>query len=163
LKAVLGNWVISGITTFQSGFPFTPGFSTTDGADITGSDEGARIDVIGDPHLPKSERTFSRNFKTEMFARPAKGSFGNAGVGILRGPGINNWDIAISKRIPVAGEQRYFQFRGEFFNAWNHTQFSGLDTTARFDPAGKQVNPNFGAYTSARDPRRIQLSLRFMF
>jgi len=163
LRAFLGNWVVSGITTFQSGFPFTPGFSTTDGADITGSEEGARINVIADPHLPKSQRTFYRNFRTEAFARPAKGTFGNAGVGILRGPGINNWDLAISKRIPVAGEQRYFQFRGGFFNAWNHTQFSGLDTTARFDPAGNQVNPNFGAYTSARDPRRIQLSLRFMF
>ena len=160
----LDNWQISGINTFATGTPFTPGFSTTDGADITGSGEGARIVVTGSPKLDKSERTFARNFNTGVFARPARGTFGNAGVGILRNPGINNWDLSVSKRVPVgAGEQRYFQFRAEFFNAWNHTQFSGYDTTARFDPSGNQTNSNFGALTGAREPRRIQFSLRFMF
>ncbi len=163
LSLILGNWQISGITQFQSGYPFTPGFSTTDAVDLTGSNEGARITVLGDPRLPKSERTFFRNFKTEMFARTAVRDFGNAGIGLLRGPGINNWDIAVSKRIPVAGEQRYFQFRAEFYNAWNHTQFAGIDSSARFNPQGQQINANFGAYNSARDSRRIQLSLRFMF
>jgi hypothetical protein len=163
ISAVLGNWQIAGITSFLSGTPFLPGFSTSDGQDITGSAEGARIDVVGDPNLPKSERTFERNFNTAAFARPAKGTFGNAGVRILRNPGVNNWDISVSKRIPLADEQRYFQLRGEFFNAWNHTQFSGYDSTARFDAAGKQINANFGAYNAARDPRKVQLSLRFMF
>jgi hypothetical protein len=164
LDAVLGGWQISGITSFVSGGTFRPGFSTTDGADITGSAEGARIDITGNPYLPKSERTFARNFKTEVFARPATRTFGNAGIGILRGPGINNWDFTVSKRVPLGlGESRYIQFRSEFYNAFNHTQFSGLDTTARFDPAGAQVNANFGAYTSARDGRRIQFSLRLMF
>lgn len=163
LSLLFGNWQISGITQFQSGYPFTPGFSTTDAVDLTGSNEGARITVLGDPRLPKSERTFFRNFKTEMFARTPVRGFGNAGIGLLRGPGINNWDLSVSKRVPVAGEQRYFQFRAEFYNAWNHTQFSGIDSTARFNPQGQQINANFGAYNSARDPRRIQLSLRFMF
>jgi hypothetical protein len=163
VSLILGNWVVSGITSFQSGFPFTPGFSTTDAVDLTGSNEGARITVLGDPRLPKSERTFYRNFKTEMFARTPVRDFGNAGIGLLRGPGINNWDIAVSKRVPVAGEQRYFQFRAEFYNAWNHTQFSSIDSGARFNPQGQQINANFGAYNGARDPRRIQLSLRFMF
>ena len=49
--------------------------------------EGARIVVTGDPYLSKSERTFFRNFRTEAFARPVRGEFGNVGVGILRGPG----------------------------------------------------------------------------
>jgi hypothetical protein len=164
LDGVMGGWQLSGITSFIAGTPFTPGFSTTDGADITGSSEGARINVIKDPYLPKGERTFSTNFRTDAFARPATRDFGNAGVDILRGPGINNWDVTVSKRIPIGlGEQRYFQFRAEFYNAFNHTQFSGLNTTARFDPTGAQVNANFGAYTSARDPRRIQMSLRLMF
>ena len=131
--------------------------------DLTGSSEGVRVTVLGDPRLPKSERTYFRNFKTEVFARTPARDFGNAGIGLLRGPGVNNWDLHVSKRIPVYGEQRYFQFRAEFYNAWNHTQFSGYDATARFNPAGQQINANFGAYSSARDPRRIQLSLRFMF
>lgn len=159
---VLDGWHVSGITSLVSGAPFTPGFTTTDGQDITGSSEGARIDVIGNPHLNKSERTFYRNFNTAAFARPALRSFGNAGVSILRGPGVNNWDVAIAKRIPLRSEKRYLRFRAEFFNAWNHTQFSGLDTTARFDPAGAQVNPTFGAFTSARPPRIIQLTARLV-
>ncbi len=163
VNGVFGDWQVSGITTFMSGSPFTPGMSLSDGADLTGSDEGARITVLGDPTLSKGEKTFSRTFKTEMFARTAPRSFGNAGVNILRGPGINNWDMSVSKRVPVHGEQRYFQFRSEFYNAFNHTQFSGVDSGARFDASGKQINGNFGAYNGARDPRRIQLSLRFMF
>jgi hypothetical protein len=130
--------------------------------DLTGSAEGSRITVLGDPRLAKSERTFFRNFKTEMFARTPVRDFGNAGIGLLRGPGVNNWDLSVNKRIPVT-EGRSFQLRGEFYNAFNHTQFSGIDTGARFDPSGKQINANFGTYNGARDPRRIQLSLRFMF
>ncbi len=163
LDVVLGGWQISGITSFVSGAGITPGFSTTDGADITGSGEGARINIIKDPYLPKSERTFARNFRTDAFARPASRDFGNCGIRPLRGPGINNWDVSLSKRVPLYGERRYVQFRAEFFNAFNHTQFSSMDTTARFDPAGSQVNTNFGAFNGARDPRRIQLSFRLMF
>jgi len=129
-KWMFDNWQISGITSFISGAPFTPGFTTVDGADITGSAEGARIDVIGNASLPKSERTFYRNFNTDAFARPAAKSFGNAGVNILQGPGINNWDINVGKRMPLFSESRFIQFRSEFFNAFNHTQFSGLNTTA---------------------------------
>jgi hypothetical protein len=160
---ILDNWQLSGMTTFTSGAPITPSFSTTDGQDITGSTEGARISVVGDPHLPKTERTFYRNFNTSAFVRTPQGSFGNAGVGILRGPGVNNWDLAVTKRVPLFSEGRYVQFRTELFNAFNHTQFSSIFSGARFDAAGNQVDPNFGAYSGDRPPRIIQLSLRVVF
>jgi hypothetical protein len=160
---VLDNWQISGITSFISGAPFTPGFSLVDAADLTGSYENARITVVGDAKLPDDQRTFFRNFNTEAFARTAPRDFGNAGVNILRGPGINNWDINITKRVPLFSESRYIQFRTELFNAWNHTQFSSLFTTARFDAQGRQVDPNFGAFSDARTPRTIQLSLKVVF
>jgi hypothetical protein len=160
---VLDNWQVSGVTSFVSGAPFTPGFSTTDGQDLTGSGEGARITVVGDPRLEKSEKTFYRNFNTEAFARTSLRSFGNAGVGILRGPGVNNWDLTIARQFPLKSDQRYLQFRTGLFNAWNHTQFSGLDTTARFNPAGQQTNPTFGAFTSARNARIMQLSAKLVF
>ena len=163
LRWVLDDWQISGITSFISGGPFTPSFSTTDGQDITGSTEGARITVVGDPKLDKSQKTFYRNFNTDVFRRTPQRSFGNCGLNILRGPGVNNWDIAISKRVPLGAEQRYIQFRTELFNAWNHTQFSGLDSSFRFNPQGVNQNANTGAYTSARPPRIIQLSLRIAF
>jgi hypothetical protein len=118
---------------------------------------------VGDPRLDKSERDFFRNFNTDVFRRTTKGDFGNAGLGLLRGPGINNWDVSITKRMPLFSESRYVQFRTEMFNAWNHTQFSGYYTGARFDASGRQTDPNFGAYSSAHPPRTIQLSLRVIF
>jgi hypothetical protein len=162
-KWVLDNWQVSGITSFMSGNPFTPGIATTDGQDISGSTDAARVTVIGDPRLDKSEKTIYRTFNTAAFARTPQRSFGNAGVGILYGPGINNWDLAVSKRFPLFSERRFVQFRTEMFNAWNHTQFSGQNSTARFDKNGVQTDPNFGAYTSALKPRNIQLSLKLVF
>src|SRR5262249_6200664 len=162
-KWVFDNWQVSGITSFISGNPFTPGFTTVDGQDTTGSTDGARITVTGDPRLDKSERTFGRNFKTEVFRRTPQGSFGNAGVSLLYGPGINNWDLAISKRFALFSERRYVQFRTEMFNAFNHTQFSDVNSMARFDRNGVQTDPNFGAYTAAYKPRNIQLSLKAVF
>ena len=160
---VLDNWQISGVTSLISGAPFTPGFSTTDGADITGSSESARVNVVGNPAISKGDKTFDRNFDTSVFRRPAKGDFGNIGVNTLRGPGVNNWDIAISKRFPLRSEQRLLQFRTEMFNTWNHTQFSALNSTARFDAAGNQIDSTFGSFTAARTPRIIELSLKFYF
>ena len=160
---VLDDWQISGLTSFVSGYPFTPGFSTSDGQDITGSAEGARITVIGDPTLSKGEKTFYRNFNTAAFARTPQRSFGNAGVNILRGPGVNNWNLAVSKRVPLGSEERFVQFRTELFNAFNHTQFTSMATSARFNASGDQIDPNFGAFTGAAAPRIIQLSLRVNF
>jgi hypothetical protein len=56
-----------------------------------------------------------------------------------------------------------FQFRAEAYNAFNHTQFSALDTGARFDAQGRQVNARFGEFTASRSPRIMQFALRFYF
>ena len=163
-KWVLDNWQISGITSFMSGNPFTPGFSPVDGQDTTGSTDGARITVTGDPRLDKSQKTFYRTFNTRRVqAHRRRAVSAMPASGILYGPGINNWDLAVSKRFPLFSERRYVQFRTELFNAWNHTQFSGQDATARFDKNGVQTDPNFGVYTSAFKPRNIQLSLKVVF
>ncbi len=164
LKAVADAWTISGVTTFMAGAPFTPTLTTTNAAEISGSEEVARITVIGNPSLDKSQKSFTQNFNTAAFGLTPVGSFGNAGVDILRGPGINNWDTALSKRIPVGlGEGRDLHFRLEAYNAFNHTQFSTLDTTARFNPAGAQVNQTFGWDTAARSARILSFALRFAF
>jgi hypothetical protein len=65
--------------------------------------------------------------------------------------------------VPLFSESRFIQFRTEMFNSWNHTQFSGQNSTARFDRNGVQTDPNFGAYTSALKARIIQLSLKVIF
>ena len=66
------------------------------------------------------------------------------------------------RKFPVT-EQRYFQFRTEFYNAWNHTQFQFVDNNARFDPAGRQVNGQFGQVIANRPPRVIQFAVAFYF
>ena len=106
---------------------------------------------------------FYCTFNTDAFRRTPLRDLGFSGQDYLYGPGVNNWDFYISKRVPLGAEQRFIQFRAELFNAWNHTQFSGLDSGLRFDPQGVNQNPNVGAYTSARDPRIIQLSLKVFF
>ena len=77
---------------------------------------------------------------------------------------MNNWDMALNKRIPIGlGEKRGLNFRVEAYNIFNHTQFSAVDSTGRFNPAGAQVNQTFGWYTAARNPRVVSLALRFAF
>jgi hypothetical protein len=131
--------------------------STADGQDVTGSSEGARITVSGRPDAGVN------GLNPAAFSRTPKGSFGNAMPGMLQGPGQNNWDLSIAKRFPLGGESRYLQFRTEIFNAFNHTQYSGIDSGFLFNPAGQQTNPTLGQYTSARTPRIIEFSLRVMF
>jgi hypothetical protein len=162
-RLILRGWQLSGITSLSSGAPLGIGFSQTVATDITGtSSQSARIVVTGDAVLPKSERTFSRNFRTDVFQVPQRGTFGNAASTLIRGPGGNNWDIAFFKTVPVA-ERFKVQFRCEMYNAFNHTQFSALDTTARFDPQGRQVNSQFGQFTAASRARYIQMALRLTF
>ncbi len=66
------------------------------------------------------------------------------------------------KNFPIR-EPLKLQFRAEMYNAFNHTQFSGVDSTARFDANGNQVNANLGKLTSVRTPRQMQMALRFTF
>jgi len=164
VKHALDDWQVSGIASFVSGAPNGIALSFNYTTDITGSPtDGARVVVLQNPVLPKSERTWNRNFNTDAFGPPAVGTFGNAPKDVIRGPGINNWDISAFKNFHVPWEKIKLQFRGEFYNAFNHTQYSAVDTSARFDRLGNQINTGFGQFTSARQPRRIQLALRATF
>jgi hypothetical protein len=162
-RHVFQGWELDGIASFVSGSPQGVGFTTTIPIDITGSPtDGARTVVTGNPVLPKSQRTFGRNFATEVFRLPAIGTYGNAAKTVFRGPGTNNFDVAIFKNFPVREKAR-IQIRSKMFNAFNHTQFSAVDTTARYDPQGNQLNSRFGQFTAAASARVIQFSLRFYY
>jgi hypothetical protein len=163
-KHVLSGWQISGITTFQSGFPLSVGFTTTTPVDITGTPSvSPRIDVVGTAVLPRGQRTVLQFFNTSVFRLPAVGTIGDAGRWAIRGPGINQWDASLVKRFRVR-EPFQVQLRAEAYNAFNHTQFTSVNTTAQFNPAtGAQVNPGFGQFTGAARPRIMQLAVRFSF
>ena len=138
-------------------------FSTTDSVNLLGGGDGGRIIVTGKAALSHADRDFLRWFNTSVFARPAKGDLGNAPKDVFRGPGFNSWDITLFKNFPIKSERRILTFRWEMYNAFNHTQYSDLNTSARFDPAGAQTNALFGTVTSARAARVMQASLRFKF
>jgi hypothetical protein len=162
-RQVFDNWQLAGFSAFVSGVPSGVSYSTTDGADITGGGDGGRIVVTGKAQLDRGDRSLLRWFNPSVFARPAKGDYGNAPKDVFRGPGIDNWDISLFKKFPIKGEARFILFRWEMYNAFNHTQFSGVDSAARFDPQGNQGNTRFGQVISTRSPRVMQASLRFTF
>jgi hypothetical protein len=160
---LLNHWQVSGIASFISGQPLPVGYSLVTPVDFTGTpDLTARIVVTGNPILPRGDRTFSRNFNPSVFREPAPGTTGNAASTVIRGPGVNNFDVALTKNVPVNDRMR-FQVRLEMYNALNHTQFSTWDTTARFDATGNQINARLGSDIAARAPREIQIGARFLF
>jgi hypothetical protein len=170
-RFVLDRWQLAGVTTLASGLPQGIGFGTSPGVDFNGGGDGERVNVLKDPQLPHGERTFERWFDTTAFEPPswdttscASMCIGNASKDPIRGPGVNNWDLAVIKVIPVKGESTYFQFRWDLYNAFNHTQFQYVDTFAFFDlNTREQLNGRFGQVTSTRPPRIMQFALSFYF
>ncbi len=158
---VFDNWEFSGVTNFSSGLPQTVSLSTTNSADITGGGDGTRAVIVGP--VPISNPGLQAWFNTSAFALPPQGYRGNAPLRPFRGPGVNNFDLNLMKNFPLRSEARHLQFLAEFNNAFNHTQYQTVNSTANFNPAGQQVNALFGQVTAARAPRVIQLSVRLMF
>ena len=89
---------------------------------------------------------------------------GNAAKDLFRLPGTSNWDISVFKNFNLARDGKVrMQFRLEMYNAFNHAQFTGVDTTARFDANRNQVNALFGSYTTAANAGRIVMGLKLNF
>jgi outer membrane receptor protein involved in Fe transport len=149
-EAVVGGWQLNGIYTWQKGFPLT-----IIAADLGGLNDSFgvnRADLIGDPST--GDHTILKWFNTAAFAQPAAGSFGSSGRNILRGPGVNNLDLALFKNFGLPGRMR-LQFRLESFNAFNHTQFNSVDTNL--------TSATFGIVNGARAGRINQLGLKVLF
>jgi hypothetical protein len=151
---VADNWELSGVTRMNSGAPITPSFSLVSYVDYAGSASATTRPSIGNPDAPLLQR-----FVRPTAPAPNVPTLGNAGRGILLGPGINNWDLSIYKRLRLT-ERFSTQLRLETYNTFNHTQFSGVDSSLRFDASGSQINALFMQPTSARPPRRVQLAVR---
>jgi hypothetical protein len=146
-KTLLGGWSYSDVTTIQGGFALDPGLSTGNAGLATRSDRVPGTSIGG----PK---TVAEWFNRAAFTAPPAGFFGTAKTGSITGPGVVSFDMALYKDFAIT-ERYIFQFRSEFFNAFNHTNFSGVSTNVG---AG-----NYGQVTSALDPRIIELALRFQF
>jgi hypothetical protein len=174
-KKLLDGWEIGGIYTYQTGVPVHLTDSSSDNS-LTGSydfEPADRPDIVGpiqtqDPH--KSGCAYGTGPGTSspctavpnqffvnpnVFVTEPLGQFGNARHNMFAGPPINNWDFTVIKR--VAFKERYsFEFRSEFFNLLNHTQF--------YNPNGDiGAGAQFGVVNLARDPRYVQFGAKLAF
>jgi hypothetical protein len=158
VKTVAGGWTVSGIVTLESGVPINIGLTggqggnalpnATNRPDLTGKISYTNSVEPGDHVIQYLNPT--------TFALPAVGSFGDLGHNAIRGPGRDNWNLSLFKSF-VFSETRgsRLEFRVETFNTWNHTQFNGVSNNFG--------SSNFGQFTSAFDPRIMQLALKLYF
>jgi hypothetical protein len=159
---ITDGWTISGITTFQTGFPLDvvdsslnsllctqpefQDFACPDHPNIAGPV------TYSDPRTTATHIWFSKS----AFSKQVAGTLGDAGRNILRGPGLNNFDFQLYKDTRITETTR-FEMRIEFYNIMNHTQF---------DPSGITTDihsSRFGRERLAHDPRLIQLAAKFYF
>jgi len=150
MSFVLGDWQVSGVLAAQTGDAIT--------VTQTSPFEGSRADYIGGRATLDDYRTTLRFLNRDAFARvplsPASGvpiRPGNAGVGLVRGPGLVNLDLGIGKDFPIQERVR-LKLRADLFNGLNHTNLSGLVTEV--------TNSNFGMLRSTRGARIIQLNAK---
>jgi hypothetical protein len=168
----LNGWAVSGITSFQSGFPIR--ITSQDDTELQSSFD---FETPGEPNLVAPFKRLNPRGPGNLGFDPNSfdscstlstdpscigdpnavqaGTIGNAPRTICCGPGINNWEIGFQKVTPL-GERTRLEFRGELFNAFNHAQF--------FQPDGNTTDgADFGRVKRARDPRLVQFALKLSF
>ena len=170
LGYITDHWQLSGITSVQSGAPFNPGCGLTSGAaGVTGGytgtpDLGQRCQVLGNPLTNVPVGTY---FNPNVFAMPALATgpnnsivgppaLGNAGggSGILSYPRITNFDMTLTKMIPLGSEKRVLKIQAQAYNVFNHSEFNGMNTGITFNPTTNQVsNATAGARIMAFSAR----------
>jgi hypothetical protein len=179
-KGVLDGWQLSGISTFLSGswtnFSYNFSGAAPNATTLTGGLGGSRPVIVCNPNLPRSERTFERQYRTECVRPPGpltdpadtlyQGTGRGAGTEDARmGLGYINHDMSLLKNFRL-GNGNVLQVRAEGYNIFNTTQYQGVNTTATFDFAtGVQTNPAFGSISGVRanSNRVFQLGVRLTF
>lgn len=193
MKAILGDWMVSGVTKYLSGAPTQPtctsnntGITSTNptltpGATAACVYTGAPLFVARDPNLPEEDQL---HFNPAAFAMAAPisatiGNFGDVPLGILRQPSFWNWDLTLQRRfpIPAGGRQVQARLQLQLYNIFNTAQFTNLDTALTFqdDPNVPGVdnlrltNTTAARYivpnngTGANPPREFGLTIRLDF
>lgn len=177
MNTVLGGWQFSGITSWQTGTPFSAvnnvNFPDNAGVAAGSIAAGSYADIVGDPNanIPKDQLA---NYgplvaNPNAFAAPRGLTFGNSGRNRLRNPGFTNFNMALFKRFAIK-ERSAFEFRAEAFNVFNHTEWAPLAGdagSAAYNGLTSATN-GFGSSTflrigAAHAPRILQLGAKFIF
>jgi hypothetical protein len=161
VRSIFGNWALSGLVAVQSGDSLTVLSGKAAGSDLSETGLAQDRGVIQGPAYGAGKCASGAvsapcvDFLSgTSFVQPQLGTFGNIGKGSLRGPGSFTWDMGLLKNF-VFSERWRLQFRAEFFNIFNRTNFN--------DPTNALNNSKFGTITSAGDPRIGQLALKLFF
>lgn len=160
MNRVAAGWSVSGISTFASGQPIQ--ISESDDRSLTGTfadtvDEPSYANNGSKLYANRNPRSQTPYFNPNYFVLEPLGQVGNAMRRFFSGPGILNTDLALQKETHIT-EKQSLQFRAEAFNIFNHAQFN--------NPSGNINNSGvggFGYVNSARDPRIMQVALKFAF
>ncbi|HET7102853.1 MAG TPA: hypothetical protein VFI20_02080, partial [Terracidiphilus sp.] len=163
---IIGGWETTGIATFQKGFPYS----------ITASDLGGalgtffqRADRVQGCDLHSNLTAVMQRLNFACFTQPALGVYGNSSRNWLRQPGINNFDMGLSKNFTIY-ERLRFKIAGDFFNAFNHHQYA-IGTGALIGSGsggGSSISNNInsttaGQITNASASRIVQISGKLTF
>jgi hypothetical protein len=161
--AVLGGWEINSINTANTGAPLNVFYSPAAANDVTGLTNDYRGQMFLRPNVSgaavsqSTSASLNTYFAGYTFATPlvtAGNPFGNLGRNAFRAPGLEQWDMAVNKRFRIT-ERIGVQFRSEFFNVLNHTNFGVPNTTS--------TAAAFGTIRTTYAPRQIQFGLKLMF
>jgi hypothetical protein len=164
---IIGGWQLNEITTLLSGFPLTPqiGLNRSGDGDSRNPDRPSLNPAFTGPVVTGNPNQW---FNPNAFIVPAYGTFGDLGRGTYSGPGLTEVDLSILKNVAVS-ERVSLQFRAEFFNLMNHSNYGAPNQTV-FTNTGSatqpkySINPTAGFISSlATNPRQIQFGLKLMF
>lgn len=160
VDAAVGGWQVSGISSFKSGLPLG-----VHGSNINSYGGNPRPDQIANPTVV-ANRSVDHWFNTGAFAYAPYGTFGDSprNYSWLRGPGYQNWDVALMKNWTLFHETR-LQFRAELYNAFNHPQFYNPNTNfSGCDPNGATGGTcisGFGKITATYPARDVQFAGKY--
>ena len=163
LDAILGGWELNGINTANTGTPINVYYAPPAANDVTGlasnlEYRGAalqRPNVSGSAASQSTAQSLLSYFAGYTFTTPpANAPFGNLGRNAFRAPSLEQWDLAVDKNFRIT-ERIKLQFRAEFFNVLNHTNF-GV-------PNQQSNSSAFGTITTTYPPRQIQFGLKLLF
>jgi hypothetical protein len=174
LKNTLGGWQMSGIITIQSGPPIN---LTVNSSNICNNSTltncAVRPNLVGTIGYPKKPVQYN-NVNTIQWFDPSAfaanmltsstATWGNLGKNVLRGPGRHNWNVSMFKTVSFT-ERMKFEFRGECYNLWNHTQFNAnVANGGGGQGMGTALGTaNFGYISTAFDARSFQLGAKLIF
>jgi hypothetical protein len=159
--ALLGGWQLSTINTANTGAPINVYYTPSAANDVTGLTAEYRGQAILRPNASCSgtDQSTAQSLLTyfagcTFTTPPANAPFGNLGRNAFRAPGLEQWDLAVNKSFRIT-EGTSIQFRSEFFNVLNHTNFGVPNQTSN--------SSAFGTITTTYPPRQIQFSLKLLF